>query len=322
MSEQLDMNVVEGVGAPNGRLRGECELPLMSLRRDGGTQLRIGLDEETISRYSEQMESGQPFPPVDVKDDGENYWLADGFHRWEAERRRGSEHIRAFVEPGSRKDAVKAAARGNSRHGIPLTREDRNKAIRQMHGDGFGPSEIAADLGISEVTIYRVIKPKQSTDKKEVTLLLPGNGSVPYPFEQKRDWNEEQKDQAREVLERLPEPERPLAAKMVSEPGTPVDLSLKMLDKLADAPPDVRNEKLTEYQSEDSRKKVNAVTWAADRAPEPDPQLADLRECLRTLTRCARRYPDDPHTPLLRDAAQLIQQAIDSIKGGKERVTA
>ena len=54
------------------------------IRRDGGTQPRKILDQAAVEAYAEAMKKGAVFPPVTVFYDGEEYWLADGFHRMSA----------------------------------------------------------------------------------------------------------------------------------------------------------------------------------------------------------------------------------------------
>ena len=57
-------------------------LSIQAIRRD--FQPREYYDEEKILEFAEAMRRGELFPPVVVYYDGENYWLADGFHRVEA----------------------------------------------------------------------------------------------------------------------------------------------------------------------------------------------------------------------------------------------
>ena len=54
---------------------------LKDIKRDGGTQMRAGLDQPTVKEYADAMVSFGPraLPPLIVFYDGSNYWLADGF---------------------------------------------------------------------------------------------------------------------------------------------------------------------------------------------------------------------------------------------------
>jgi uncharacterized ParB-like nuclease family protein len=59
-------------------------IAVSKIRLDGGTQPRAALDASAIEDYAKAMSSGAAFPPVTVYYDGENYWVADGFHRVKA----------------------------------------------------------------------------------------------------------------------------------------------------------------------------------------------------------------------------------------------
>ena len=57
------------------------QLSIDSIRIDGGTQPRAELRNDVVKDYAELMRAGAAFPPVSVFYDGQDYWLADGFHR-------------------------------------------------------------------------------------------------------------------------------------------------------------------------------------------------------------------------------------------------
>jgi hypothetical protein len=59
------------------------ELAINLIRTDGGTQPRAELDYGVIQDYAQQMWEGAVFPDVIVFYDGVDYWLGDGFHRYE-----------------------------------------------------------------------------------------------------------------------------------------------------------------------------------------------------------------------------------------------
>ena len=60
--------------------RGEL-LRIDQLRGDGETRPRAVMDPDVVVEYADAMRQGENFPPVTVFYDGENYWLAHGFHR-------------------------------------------------------------------------------------------------------------------------------------------------------------------------------------------------------------------------------------------------
>jgi hypothetical protein len=110
-------------------------LNLNQIRIDGGTQSRHALDQETIEEYKEAMLAGAAFPPVDVFFDGDAYWLADGFHRYEARSAAGKLRINANVHSGTLRDAVLFSIGANAFHGLRRRRADKQKAVFMLLQD-------------------------------------------------------------------------------------------------------------------------------------------------------------------------------------------
>lgn len=131
----------------------EVALSITSIRRDATIQARVGLHEPTIHEYTDAMASGRQFPPVLVFHDGETYWLADGFHRVEAQARRGRDSIRALVCAGGRRDAILAAAGANATHGLRRTNADKRRAVALLLQDDewsrWSDREVARRCGVS-----------------------------------------------------------------------------------------------------------------------------------------------------------------------------
>jgi hypothetical protein len=72
---------------------------LDKIRIDGGTQPREALSIETVTENTEAINSGATFPPVTVFHDGQEYWLADGFHRIAAHKAGNIDFIAAEIDP-------------------------------------------------------------------------------------------------------------------------------------------------------------------------------------------------------------------------------
>lgn len=107
-------------------------LDIAKIRRDGGTQPRVGIIQETVAEYAEAMLAGDEFPPVIVFHDGTDYWLADGFHRALAGIVAGIEEIRADIRMGTLRDAVLFSAGANATHGARRTNEDKRHAVKLL----------------------------------------------------------------------------------------------------------------------------------------------------------------------------------------------
>ena len=61
-------------------------IPLARIK-DAGAQMRVEMRPETVNDYAADMLDGAILPPVILFDDGIDLWLADGFHRVEANGR-------------------------------------------------------------------------------------------------------------------------------------------------------------------------------------------------------------------------------------------
>lgn len=123
--------------------------------KNAGTQVRAGINQQTVNRYAERMVDGETFPPVIVFFDGTEYHLADGFHRVESALACGFTTIDADVRAGSRQDAVWYALGANGRHGLPMTREDTRNAIALALREFCDRSnrEIARQIGCTDKTV-------------------------------------------------------------------------------------------------------------------------------------------------------------------------
>lgn len=135
-------------------------LDLAIIRTSGGTQTRSGTYQATVDEYAEAMRAGAEFPPVEVFLDGENYWLADGFHRVAAAREAGYEAIAANVHLGTRRDAVLYSVGANATHGLRRSNADKRRAVEMLLKDEewrqWSDREIARRVGVSATFVGSV----------------------------------------------------------------------------------------------------------------------------------------------------------------------
>lgn len=135
-------------------------LPLDDVRFDGETQMRAGLDGDTVQDYRGVYESGAEMPPAVVYFDGAAYWLADGFHRWHARHEMGLHDIKCEVHKGSQRDAIWHAAGANTSHGLRRTNEDKHKAVRFVLSDAewskLSDRQIAEHVGVSQPFVGKI----------------------------------------------------------------------------------------------------------------------------------------------------------------------
>lgn len=143
-----------------------------------GMQTRAAMSEDVVTEYAEAMKAGTQFPPIVVYDDGEFYWLADGFHRLEAMARAGFKKANVDIRTGERHDALRYALSANTGHGLRRTNADKKRAVmvayenRNALGLGDAPSAraIAEVVGVSDpfVTnqLLTVSSWKESTERQ------------------------------------------------------------------------------------------------------------------------------------------------------------
>ena len=140
--------------APRADVR---RLAIGEIRRDGGTQPRAALDDETLAEYAEAMKAGAEFPPVIVFYDGAAYWLADGFHRVNAAMRAELTTVAAQVMAGTQRDAILYSTGANAAHGLRRTNADKRRAVERLLRDDewakWSDSEIARRCAVDHKTV-------------------------------------------------------------------------------------------------------------------------------------------------------------------------
>lgn len=102
---------------------------LSAIAFDAGTQIRAAIDPQVVSDYAEAMTNGATFPPIVLFHDGNQHYLADGFHRFLAAQRLTFKDIDADVRPGTKEDALWFALGANKTNGKRLTEKDKRNAI-------------------------------------------------------------------------------------------------------------------------------------------------------------------------------------------------
>jgi len=133
------------------------------------TQIRVTMNIDQIEHYAERMQEGDTFPPVLIFKVGNEYILADGFHRIAAAKQLGLKKISCSVEgDGDAIDIVRAAIHGNTIHGLPMTKQDRLKAINlfdRIAKGRFGKyattREVAELVGCSHTTVANIRKDRE-----------------------------------------------------------------------------------------------------------------------------------------------------------------
>src|SRR5689334_7405553 len=126
---------------------------ISTIRIDGGTQARSGIDDEVVANYAEALSNNAVYPLVVVFHDGRDYWLGDGFHRFHAHKHAGRDSILVEVHDGSQREALLYACGANAEHGLQRTIADKRKAVEMVLTDAewglWSDSDIARQCRVS-----------------------------------------------------------------------------------------------------------------------------------------------------------------------------
>jgi hypothetical protein len=150
-------------------------IPLERITLDEIAQPRVAIDDGYIEELANDLLTGSKFPPVAVFSHGEDYRLADGFHRFLATIKAGFKEITAEIYLGDQRAAILHAVGANAAHGKRRTNDDKRKAVETILKDDEWCKW--SDRKIAEVC--RVSQPFVGTIRKEMTE----NG---YKFPEKR----------------------------------------------------------------------------------------------------------------------------------------
>lgn len=167
------------------------KLQINRIRVDGGTQARVQLDWIAIDDYANAMQEGAAFPPVVVFYDGDQYWLADGFHRLKAAEKAGSDELSVDVRPGTRHDAMWHAAGANSVHGVRRSNADKRNSVRlalkvwvETRKEPINSTEIARQVGVSHQMVINIAEQdgvsRKTNDMKTVSVsqVIPNSQNL------------------------------------------------------------------------------------------------------------------------------------------------
>lgn len=152
-------------------------IKLAAITTTAGTQIRASLSTEVVGQYADAMQdlANNKFPPVVVFQTGDNFILADGFHRVAAAKVNGFTDIQADIRHGGKSDALWYALTANRAHGLQLTAPDKKRSII-LALENFptkSQQEIANHVGCSQKYVSQIksdvipgITPSIRTDSK------------------------------------------------------------------------------------------------------------------------------------------------------------
>lgn len=149
-------------------------IELDRIRLDGGTQPRSSIDLDLVQAYAIDMAKGDPLPPVALFYDGQDYWLADGFHRYHAAKLNDRTAITSLVRQGTQRDAILYSAGANADHGWRRTKEDKRRAVQRLLDDpewaSWSDREIARHCRVDHKTVAAQ-RPAAAADTGEIPSM-------------------------------------------------------------------------------------------------------------------------------------------------------
>ena len=111
------------------------KVSVSDIRAERDVQSRVEVSESVATEYAEAMLEGHEFPPITVFFDGNDYWLADGFHRLVASKISGAGAIACDVREGGKRDAALHAVSCNATHGFRRSNADKRAAVMRLLRD-------------------------------------------------------------------------------------------------------------------------------------------------------------------------------------------
>jgi hypothetical protein len=137
------------------------KLEIFQIFAHADIQPRAEIHQETVDEYTEAMRNGDKFPPVVVfRDDDVFYWLADGFHRFEAAKEAGRTFIQAEIRAGGKREAILHAVGANAIHGLRRTNMDKRNSVLKLLKDRewsrWSDREIARQCKVDHKTVARI----------------------------------------------------------------------------------------------------------------------------------------------------------------------
>ena len=237
---------------------------LEKIRIDCGTQSRVKLDEPMINEFVEKMEEGEEFPAVHIIHDGNNYYLADGFHRYFATKKLGKTEIKSNVINGTLTEAILYSKDANTRHGKRFTIEDKNKNVTEMlehfeFGD-WSDREIARRCGVSATFVGK--------KRKE----LKGGRSEPVKYTRN---GKEQEMKVKPAKKEKPEKSAKETAQlstMTEEQSAVIDMLKSENDRLSNEIQGIKDELDIKYYEATPEEKV-AIIQTVDELREENRKL-------------------------------------------------
>jgi hypothetical protein len=157
------------------------------LKNPGQLYPRLRLNDDAVERYQECLDDMPPIVVAESEDPALHMLILDGFHRWTAAQREGRKTVECeFVNVNSPAEFLAEAAARNSRHGLPLTAEERRAVAVSLWKGHQDKERIAGAVGRSLRTVERWLEPaeKERDEKILAKIVELRQEPNPTPFSQ------------------------------------------------------------------------------------------------------------------------------------------
>jgi ParB-like chromosome segregation protein Spo0J len=141
---------------------------LTEIKLDANLWPRSREDKDMVDYYAAIFEE---LPPIVIqKGTGK---LIDGWHRFYAASKLGLSEIQVEEVKIADNLLFAEAVKRNLKHGVPLKRAEREKAICKLYEEGYKEQQIADFLGCGRVLVWRVLKAAQAKTGNVSIETLP-----------------------------------------------------------------------------------------------------------------------------------------------------
>ena len=136
----------------------EIEISVSKIVFDPEVQPRPVIPE-WVEDVISSIQEGYPIGPIRVGKRNDHWVCIEGHHRTTAYRKLGLKKIKALLETSDEEAWPGLAIKYNDRKGHAITKEQREKRIREMYLKGTTPAKIAETMGRSRTYVYNVLQP-------------------------------------------------------------------------------------------------------------------------------------------------------------------
>lgn len=139
------------------------------------------VDEATVDRYAADMERGDVFPAVVVREVRGKLSLIGGNHRRAAADQAGISTLPAYVVVCSAAQARQLAYEDNRTHGLPLKPSERaTLGARLVLLDGVAASDAAATVGATEPQVWAAVRAERAATRADQLGLPSSFAAMPH----------------------------------------------------------------------------------------------------------------------------------------------